>query len=417
MSTVRRMNSSVCVAGGCGHVGLPLGVALANAGCRVTLLDTSRERVDTVSRGQMPFLEHGGEAALAAAHLSGRLAVTTDPTVLANHDVVIVTIGTPVDEYLDPSVRSFDRVMDSLLGCMRDGQLLVLRSTVFPGVSDRLARQAAQRGLRIDVAYCPERIVQGYAFEELTALPQLVGGTSETGGARAAAFFESFGVQVVRVSPCEAELAKLFANAHRYITFAISNQFMLISEKFGVNFNRVRDAVTAQYPRLAGFAKAGFTGGPCLLKDTMQLAAFNHNAFAIGQAAMMVNEGLPRAIIDLVKSHHDLTPARAAILGMAFKGNCDDPRSSLSYKLRKILTLECAQVLCTDPYVQETDFVPLEQALANSDIVFIGACHQEYRDLVIQQPVVDVFGFLRAVPNPILAGNTATVRQALGISA
>jgi UDP-N-acetyl-D-mannosaminuronic acid dehydrogenase len=168
----------------------------------------------------------------------------------------------------------------------------------------------------------------------------------------------------------------------------------LIAEKFGANFVRVREAVTAQYPRLAGFAGAGFAGGPCLLKDTMQLAGFNHNSFPIGQAAMMVNEGLPSALVEHVKATRDLSRDCAAILGMAFKGNCDDPRDSLSYKLRKILTLECREVVCTDPYIDDPSFVPVAVALAKADVVFLGACHNEYKSLRFRQPVVDVFDFL-----------------------
>jgi len=127
----------------------------------------------------------------------------------------------------------------------------------------------------------------------------------------------------------------------------------------------------------------------------MQLGAFNHHAFVIGHAAMMINEGLPSSLVDAVKVKHDLANATAAILGMAFKGNSDDTRASLAYKLRKILTLECRRVLCTDPYIEDPSFVSLETALAEADIVFIGACHDEYRDLVTDKPLVDVFGFLR----------------------
>ncbi len=386
---------SLAIVGGCGHVGLPLGIAFARAGVDVTLVDTDPGRVASVMAGRMPFLERGADEALPAAIATGRLHAVTTPDTIAEPDVVVVTIGTPVDEFLDPAVRTFDRAIDQVLARMRPGQLLVLRSTVFPGVTDRLARRVHERGLAIDVAYCPERIAQGFALDELYRLPQIVAGASPAASARATALFQPFGVKIVPLPPIEAELAKLFSNAYRYITFAISNQFYLIAQKYGADFERVHQAVTADYPRLAGFTKAGFAAGPCLVKDTMQLAAFNHNTFAIGHAAMMINEGLPSSLVEAAKERHDLTRMTAAILGMAFKGNSDDGRSSLSYKLRKVLTLECRQVLCTDPYIADPDFVPLETALKEADIVFVGACHEEYRDLVIEQPVIDVFGFLQ----------------------
>ena len=388
------MAQTITIVGGCGHVGLPLGIALANAGADVTLFDNQPDRVAEVAAGTMPFLEWGAEPELTRALSAGRLRATTDPAAIRPAEVVIVTIGTPVDEFLDPKVRSFDRAIRGLHPHFRAGQLLVLRSTVFPGMTDRLVRWLEREGPAVDVAFCPERIAQGYALKELSELPQIVSGSTPSALDRAKALFRLLTSELVELPPLEAELAKLFANTYRYINFAISNQLYLIARKFDADFARIHAAVTHQYPRLAGFPKAGFAGGPCLLKDTMQLAGFNHNSFPIGQAAMMVNEGLPSALVGLVKQTRDLSADCAAILGMAFKGNCDDPRDSLAYKLRKILTLECREVLCTDPYIRDPSFVPVAVALARADIVFVGACHAEYRTLRVRQPVIDVFDFL-----------------------
>jgi UDP-N-acetyl-D-mannosaminuronic acid dehydrogenase len=125
----------------------------------------------------------------------------------------------------------------------------------------------------------------------------------------------------------------------------------------------------------------------------MQLAAFNHNSLTLGQQAMMINEGLPRFIVDQLKQSRPLVDQTVGILGMAFKGDCDDPRSSLSYKLRKVLTLESQRVLCTDPYIDDPSFVSLNECVQESDVLIIGACHSEYRDRDFGKPVVDVFGF------------------------
>jgi len=388
------MKNSVCIVGGCGHIGLPLGIALATAGVRVTLLDNSESRVRSVSEGRMPFLERGADESLAAVLEDGRLRVTSDPDAVGRAETVVVTIGTPVDEFLSPEIRTFDRSMGAILDRMHDGQLLILRSTVFPGVTARLDRRTRERGLRIDVAHCPERIAQGYALEETGSLPQIIGGVTPSATRRASALFGLLGARTIEVPPVEAELCKLFCNSYRYINFAIANQFYVIAEKFGADFDRVRRAMTADYPRMAGFPGAGFAGGPCLLKDTMQLAAFNHNDFVLGQAAMMINEGLPTFLVESAKARFPLSTATVAILGMAFKGNSDDPRDSLAYKLRKVLTFESRKVLCTDPYIDDPSFVPVEVALDEADVVFVGACHDEYRELSIRQPVIDVFGFL-----------------------
>ncbi|HVY61390.1 MAG TPA: UDP binding domain-containing protein, partial [Planctomycetota bacterium] len=270
-------------------------------------------------------------------------------------------------------------------------------STVFPGVTDRLAARIAARGLAIDVAYCPERIAQGRALEELAKLPQIVSGNTPAAVARSSRLFGALGSKIIELRPVEAELAKLFCNAWRYINFAISNQFYVLSSNLGADFHAIHAAVTSEYPRLKGFAGAGLAAGPCLLKDTMQLAAFNHNSFVLGQAAMMVNEGLPSEMVKQLKKRHDLASKRVAILGMAFKGNCDDERSSLSYKLRKLLTLECKEVICSDPYVQDPSLVPLDEALARADLIVLGACHDAYRVAKIDKPVLDVFRFLEGV--------------------
>ncbi|QDT54123.1 UDP-N-acetyl-D-glucosamine 6-dehydrogenase [Caulifigura coniformis] len=385
----------IAVVGGCGHIGLPLGLLLCDRGHTVTLVDVNAASVKTVSEGKVPFDELGADELLPKCLASGRLKLTLAAESVRDQDVVLVTIGTPVDEYLDPDIRTFDRVIDDVVQWMRDGQLLMIRSTVFPGVTERLARRVADRGIEAQVAYCPERIAQGYALRELTELPQIVSGCSPEAEERATKFFEDLGARVIPLSPVEAELAKLFTNSFRYINFAISNQFYMLAERHSADFGRIYDAVTFDYPRMKGFARSGFAGGPCLLKDTMQLASFNHNLLTLGQNAMMINEGLPRFIVDQLKSKGPLIHSTAGILGMAFKGNCDDPRSSLSYKLRKVLTLECREVLCTDPYIVDPSFVSLDECVAKSDFLILGACHSQYRDLVIDKPVVDVFGFLK----------------------
>jgi UDP-N-acetyl-D-mannosaminuronic acid dehydrogenase len=381
----------LAIVGGCGHVGLPLGLAFARQGHQVDLLDTSAERVAMVNGGKMPFHEDDAEELLKHTTQAGLLKATSDNRVLEDADSVIVTIGTPVDEYLDPSVCEFDRSMLQLLQLVRPGQLLILRSTVFPGVTDRLARQLTQLGRDdVDLAYCPERIVQGRSLVELAQLPQLVAGVTQRAADRAAALFRLICPKVLFLKPVEAELAKLFCNAFRYINFAISNQFFVMAQHFEADFFRIYSALREDYPRMQSFARPGFAAGPCLHKDTMQLGAFNHGSFVLGQAAMMVNEGLPYLVVQDIKRKYPLTDMTVGILGMAFKPNSDDPRSSLSYKLRKVLLLECKNVLCTDPYVSDPDFTPLAEVLDKADLILVGTPHDCYKGLAFRQPVIDV---------------------------
>src|SRR5207244_2724733 len=213
----------------------------------------------------------------------------------------------------------------------------------------------------------------------------------------AAALFGLICPKIVYLQPIEAELAKLFCNAWRYINFAISNQFYVMAEHFGADFHRIYQAMREDYPRMASVARPGFAAGPCLLKDTMQLGSFNHGSFVLGEAAMMINEGLPYLLVQDIKRSYPLNYMTVGILGMAFKPNSDDPRSSLSYKLRKVLLLECRQVLCADPHVPDPDFTPLAEVLERADLLIVATPHDEYRNLVCRQPVIDITNTIKAV--------------------
>jgi UDP-N-acetyl-D-mannosaminuronic acid dehydrogenase len=381
---------------------LPLALAFARKGYSVDLLDTCAERVALVNSGRMPFQEEGADTLLAQTIQARLVKATIDETVLEDAAAIIVTIGTPVDEYLDPSVREFDRALNHLLDRVRPGQLLVLRSTVFPGMTDRLARQLEQRGRTdVDLAYCPERIVQGQSLRELAELPQLVAGATPQAAQRAAALFQQICPKVLFLRPIEAELAKLFCNAWRYINFAIANQFYVMAQHFEADFHKIYRALREDYPRMQSLARPGFAAGPCLLKDTMQLAAFNHGSFVLGQAAMMINEGLPYLLVQDIKRAYPLTDMTVGILGMAFKPNSDDPRSSLSYKLRKVLLLECRQVLCTDPYVPDAELTPLAEVLDRADLLVVGTPHDCYKGMTFRQPVIDITATLKGqAPSP-----------------
>ena len=129
------------------------------------------------------------------------------------------------------------------------------------------------------VAYCPERIVQGYAIRELKELPQIVAGLSDAAIKEASELFSKVSPKIIKTTMGEAELVKLFSNAWRYIQFAVANQFYMISHNFEVDYEKVRHAMREGYERAHSLPGAGFAAGPCLLKDTMQLSAFNTNNF------------------------------------------------------------------------------------------------------------------------------------------
>lgn len=387
----------VAVIGGGGHVGLPLAIGLADRGSSVVIYDINQATVDKINAGIVPFLEPGAEPKLKDALAKDLLTASTDPSVVASAEHVIVVIGTPVDEHLNPDPNAIPTALADAAEHFRDGQILILRSTIFPGVTALVERMVADMGLDIDVAFCPERIAEHRAMEELFTLPQIVSARTERGRERAARLFSTLTDEIVHLSPEEAELAKLFTNTWRYIKFAAANQFYMMANDRGLDFERIREGLSRNYPRAQDIPGAGFAAGPCLFKDTMQLAAFSDNTFALGHSAMLVNEGLPLYVVTQLEKKHNLGQLTVGILGMAFKGGSDDIRSSLSYKLRRVLKFKAKAVLCTDPYVTEdTDpsLLPLDAVLEKADILIIATPHPEYRGLQTDKPVADVWNLL-----------------------
>ena len=392
MATAKKFEKDVVVIGGRGHVGLPLAIMFAFKSLKVVAFDTNTQVVATVNSGSMPFDEPGADDVLKQVLATKSFTASSDRQFVSLAEHVVVVIGTPVDEHLNPDPEAVPNVVMSLLDVLKDGQHLVLRSTIYPGVTKLVEKVIASSGKKIDVSFCPERIAEGKAIEELIALPQIISGRTGIAVERAKELFSSLTQNVIVVTPEEAELAKLFTNTWRYIKFAAANQLYTIANDFGVDFERVRHAITTDYPRASDMPGAGFAAGPCLFKDTMQLAAFNNNNFTLGHSSMMINEGLPLYLVSRIEKKYDLTKMTVGVLGMAFKAESDDIRSSLSYKLKRILRFKALEVVCADSLVRDDDGLISEiELLQKSDLIVIGAPHRRYASLEISKPVIDIW--------------------------
>jgi UDP-N-acetyl-D-mannosaminuronic acid dehydrogenase len=228
-------------------------------------------------------------------------------------------------------------------------------------------------------------------------MPQLVSATTPEAEREASALFKSIAPEIVTIAPMEAEFAKLFNNAYRYIEFAATNEFYLIARSAGLDYQRILNAMKHNYPRARNIPRPGFTAGPCLVKDTMQLAAYARNQFGLGHAAMLINEGLVLHVIDDLKRRFDLGAMTIGLLGMAFKAEVDDTRASLSYKFKNALRTQAKTVLTTDPYVDtDPDLRPLADTIRDSDLLILCTPHAVYKDTDFgDKLVVDVWGFLQ----------------------
>ena len=396
MGTTTKLN--IAILGGCGHVGLPLGITFASRGYDVTLIDINDKAVHTVNRGAMPFLEKGGEEALKKV-IGKSLRAVTQGQAVSDCGVVIAVTGTPVDAHLNPRVNDVIQVIDAYTPYMNPNQILILRSTLAPGVTELIYKHLKRTLPGLQLAFCPERVAQGYAIEEIYNFPQIVSAFELDAENRAAELFSAIAPEIIRLTPREAELAKLFSNTWRYIHFAIANQHYMIAESCGANFNRIYHALTHNYPRLKNLARPGLTAGPCLFKDTMQLSSAYHNNYFLGHAAMLVNEGLPTFLVEQLETKMGtLENKNIGLFGMAFKPDHDDTRESLSYKVKKILHAKMANVWDTDVY--QPTHAKLPEILQKADGFILGVPHTEYRNLnLLNRPFVDCWGVWGPKPN------------------
>jgi len=389
--------ADLTVVGGGGHVGIPLVLAFAEAGMTVNVNDRNEAVLATLRSGKLPFIEHGAAPLLSKALANNRLIFTASPSAISRRGPVIITIGTPVDEFLNPVQKTVQDCIDALLPYLDDGQLLILRSTVYPGTTAWLDAYLKRLGRQLKVAFCPERVVQGNGIKELGAMPQIVSGTSKEAEDEAVALFQKIAPELVVIKPLEAEFAKLFSNAYRYIEFAATNQFYMIAKSAGADYHAITQAMKHNYPRLKTLPRPGFAAGPCLFKDTMQLAAFARNQFGLGQAAMQVNEGLVLQLVDDLRRSYDISNMTIGLLGMAFKAEIDDTRASLSYKLKRTLLMFAREVLTTDPFVTtDPTLLPFDEVVDRSDMLILCTPHSAYAGADLDgKPVVDVWGFLK----------------------
>jgi UDP-N-acetyl-D-mannosaminuronic acid dehydrogenase len=373
---VKMSQYDICVLGGGGHAGLPLSIAFADKGKRVIISDKNKDILQTIGKGIMPFIEKGADKILKRV-IHKKLFLSQELSAVKDCAFVIVVIDTPIDKHLNPTYKDWMLFFEQLKPFLKKDQIVILRSTIYPGITQKIQKLFGSTA----VCFCPERIAEGKAMEELLSLPQIVSGFDPVAIRKAGKLFNLLTKDIIYLDPLEAELAKLFTNSWRYVQFAVANQFFMIAQEYGADFYTIYNAMTYNYPRARYFPKPGFTAGPCLLKDTMQIAAFTNHKFFLGHGAMLINEGLPNFIMDQLKKYYNLSRMTVGILGMAFKAESDDKRESLSYKLKKLAYLEAKAVLCSDAYIEDNSFVDEQTLIKKSDIIIIGAPHHRYNKL------------------------------------
>jgi UDP-N-acetyl-D-mannosaminuronic acid dehydrogenase len=373
--------SKVAIIGAAGHVGLGLALSIADAGHQVYGVDINQRAIEEISAGRVPFQEEGAEEVLARVLQLGRLEMTAELGVIDQCDVVIVILGTPIDENLNPVLAPLMDLCQQIVPHLHREQLIVLRSTISPGGTSTIRRMLEREtGFRIGedifLAFAPERVVQGRSLMEIQSLPQIIGTFEDQSYDRAECFFSTFVKnKCLRLTPTEAELAKLMCNMARYVSFALANEFFLIADEYDANIHRIMETCSYDYPRFKVPSPGANVSGPCLFKDGFFLVERFPFADLIS-TSFKINENMPVQILKKIRTHPDVQ--KVGILGMTFKGGSDDTRYSLSFKLKKLLFGAGYSVACVDPWVPKYRDI---QALRGCDCVVLMTPHPEFADL------------------------------------
>jgi len=380
----------ISIIGGAGRVGLPLALVLAERGFTVNIVDSDAKRVEQINNKVMPFVEIGAQEILNATH-NLTLKATTVLDEVKESEVCMLVIGTPVQENGSPGTEALFELIRVMTPYLGNTKILILRSTVYPGVTRRIKKYLLENGLQIEVAFCPERLIEGNAIYELKNLPQIIGTDTAAAFKLAAEIFEHISPEVIETTPEEAEIMKLFANSLRYLQFGIANEFFEMCVDNDINWENVWFALKHNYPRAAGFPMPGFAAGPCLVKDTQQLKYFYNGNFELGKSALEVNEKLPDFLVKKLEQLFDISDKTIGILGMTFKGEIDDFRQSLSFRLKRVLSTRAKNVICSDSQLQKDYFVKIDVLLELSDIIIVASPHIQYKTLVTDKPILDIW--------------------------
>lgn len=372
---------------GIGRIGLPLALVLAKEGFNVTGIDVSHQTLELISKGKLPFIEEGAQPLLKKFLNNGFVAMHEEKLseILPEAGVIILTLGTPMSDNFIPDVSQITDFLKNFSRNLKKGQLLILRSTVTPGTTEFLARYLKEKynfvvGKDIYLAYCPERIAEGKAVEELYEIPQIIGTVDDESAKVAAKIFGKLTKKLLYTDARSAELAKLYCNMYRYVDFAIGNEFMLIADDHQRDIYEILRLVNDGYKR-SGLKGPGLTAGPCLVKDGFFLLDKSPYLDLVA-AAWRLNENIPGFLLRKIRqASGNLAGKKVALLGLTFKKNIDDLRYSLSLKLEHYLITEGAKVFSHDPFVKSS---PLDETLKNADILVIATNHDNFFKLKLK---------------------------------
>ncbi len=402
-------DNKVCIIG-LGYVGLTLAVTLAEIGFDVTGIEINEKITKKLKKGIPHFYEQGLEGRILTVINSERLKVFKKIPKKCESTIFIITVGTPIDEKNNVNKKMIYNVCNEISSFLKKDDLIVLRSTVEVGTTKNLKKKILDKtNMEFDIAFCPERTIEGKAMIELRSLPQIIGTENMETSLRLSQFFSFMTPTVITVSSCDtAELIKLIDNCQRDVNFALSNEIAEISDELGVSALEVINAGKLGYPR-TNLPVPGPVGGPCLEKDSYILNnGLKKYIPKIIMESRLVNKNQPKKSIELLSetikiffkdSKKELTNLNITVAGMAFKGQpeTNDLRGSMAKPIitEVIRNFPNSKLKIFDPIVTNKElkkFLPIndylftdsiQESFLNSSIYIICNNHPLFSSMAI----------------------------------
>ncbi len=386
---------------GLGYVGLPLLRAFFKAGYPVIGFDVDDEKVRMLSKGES-YLKHLGEDFVADLAKSDKFVATTDEQRLADADVIILCVPTPLGDHGEPDMSYIERSTEMVARVLRKGQLITLESTTYPGTTRGemlpiLEKNGLEAGVDFFVAYSPEREDPGRQDHSTQTIPKLVGGVDAVSGELAAICYRAAIAEVVPVDSAEiAEAAKLLENIYRCVNIALVNELKPVLSDMGIDIWKVVSAAKTKPFGFQAFYPGPGLGGHCIPIDpyylTWKAREFGHHTRFI-ELAGEVNNSMPMYVVrrtmeGLNQLGKPMRGSKVMVIGLAYKPDVDDVRETPAAEVIKLLVEHGADVSYHDPHVPKfagmrhypefsMESVPLDEAAVKaSDCVLIVTDHK-----------------------------------------
>ena len=400
----RAQDIVLCVIGS-GYIGSVLASVIASRGCRVHAVDVDRRLVDAINAGSCPIKEPGLQDLIDEQMAAGRLSFSTDFAKAAEADVILITVGTPLAPDFTPDVTYVQSAADSLAPHVRDGQVVMVKSTVPPGVTRYIVAETLRRSADVHVAFSPERLAEGAAIRELSSLPIVVGGIDAASTRAAAWFWRSImELEVVEVSTTEAaEMVKLADNLWIDLNVALAHDLARLCDALPYPLD-VLEVIAGANSLKKGqhyvniLTPSNGVGGYCLTKDPWFIHSLGKRHgidLLIPEASRRTNDAMPAycadRVADWLAAQGRLGPdGRVAVMGLAFKSDSGDIRfTPVQPLLERLAERGVRNVIVHDAMVAPEEAERLgvrlepsiEATIANADCVIFTVAHADYRDL------------------------------------